>query len=442
MVAHEAGAANFRWHILGSALLVQVTISVVTQAFPALVPFAKGDLGLSTAEVGLFATILSFGTMLALLPAGWAVDVLGERRVLVVGGICTGLVAIAASMAPSFIILIPLLILVGVAAATPTPAGSTAIIGAFALRDRGFVMSIRQTGIPIGGALAALVLPPIALASSWRIALVAAAVVAVIGALIARVIVRGAPLTTNVRAREEGTSFWAVASREATYVGLAGMVLAAGQFVLVSYIALYLFEANAIPVGIGSLFLVAANLGGAGGRMAWGTISDRVFGGRRATPLIVASVCSAVCFAVLAGLPTTTPPALILVLVALLGATVIGWNGVYITLLSEIAMPHRRARTVAYGMTITQVGIFAGPFGFGLLVEATHSYRLAWAAVAASMMLAAALLYRVHEPRQGGSDGFGISIGIPSPGGLPPANRSTASALWRHASSGSDRSSE
>jgi len=88
----DAGAEH-RWRIFASALVIQVTISVVTQAFPALAPFAKSDLGLSTAGVGVFATILNLGTMLALLPAGWAVDVLGERRVLVVGGLVTGALA-------------------------------------------------------------------------------------------------------------------------------------------------------------------------------------------------------------------------------------------------------------------------------------------------------------------------------------------------------------
>jgi MFS family permease len=388
--------AQFRWRILSSALLVQVTISIVTQGFPALVPFAKVDLGLSTAEVGLFATILNLGTMIALLPAGWAVDVLGERRVLLFGGICTGLLAIAAAFAPQFLVLLPILILVGVAAATPTPAGSTAIISAFALRDRGFVISIRQTGIPIGGALAALLLPPIAVASGWRRALVVAAILAIIGAVIGRIMVRRAPRRTNARVGEGG-SLRAVANRDATYVGLAAIFLTLGQFVLVSYIALYLLNTFNIPVTVGSLFLVAANVGGAVGRLAWGGISDRMFGGRRKRPLIVVSSISAACFLLLAWLPLGTPEPLLLILVVLLGANIIGWNGVYITLLSEIAPPDKRGRTVAYGMMLSQVGIFGGPFAFGLLTEVSHSYRLAWTVVAASLMLAIVLLRPVRE---------------------------------------------
>jgi len=393
----DAGAEH-RWRIFASALVIQVTISVVTQAFPALAPFAKSDLGLSTAGVGVFATILNLGTMLALLPAGWAVDVLGERRVLVVGGLVTGALAGLVSLAPRFVIVVPLLILVGLAAATPTPAGSTAVITAFAPRDRGLVMSLRQTGIPIGGAVAALVLPPVAVVFGWRRALVVAAALAILGAVAGLLIVRGASRAPLVPVSIGEPGSWrSVATRNATYVGMASVFLALGQFVLASYIALYLLEVFGMPLTVGSLFLVAANLGGIVGRVAWGAVSDRLFGGRRKAPLIVVSLSAASGFGLLATLPASTPPGLMLALVVGLGTTVIGWNGIYITLLSEIASPAKRGRSVAYGMMLTQIGIFAGPVAFGTLVQLTTSYRLAWAAVAGSLVVAAALVRQVSE---------------------------------------------
>jgi MFS family permease len=396
-VSADSGS-DHRWLILSSALLVQITTSVVTQAFPALAPFAQSDLGLNTAEIGLFATILNLGTMIALLPAGWAVDVLGERRVLVVGGVVTGALTILASFAPNFAILLPMLIVVGIAAATPTPAGSTAIITAFARRDRGFVMSIRQTGIPVGGAVAALVLPLIAVVAGWRTALQVAAGAAVVGAVTAHIMIRRTPKRPSSAVRGQPRSLRSAATRDATLAGLAAVFLAVGQFVLASYIALYLFHIFHLSLTIGSLFLVAANVAGALGRIVWGIVSDRLFGGRRAATLIVVSLLSASGFALLAWIPATTPTSLLITLVLLLGGTVIGWNGVYITLLSELAPADKRGRTVAYGMTIAQVGIFAGPFAFGILVERAGSYRVAWVVVAAALVVPALILRKVREP--------------------------------------------
>ncbi|MFI5285012.1 MAG: MFS transporter [Candidatus Dormibacteria bacterium] len=390
-------AQQYRWRILGSALLIQVTISIVTQGFPALAPFAKGDLGLTRPEIGIFATILNLGTMLALLPAGWAVDVLGERRVLVAGGIAAGLVTAVTALAPSFAVFLPLLIIIGLAGATPTPAGSTAIISAFHLRDRAFVMSIRQAGVPLGGALAALILPPIAIAAGWRQALFVAAGLAILGALIGYALVRSAPSKPRGRIRRDRGSFKAVATHDATFIGLAAIFLTLGQFVLVSYIALYLFETWHMSLAEASWFLVAANAGGVAGRLFWGTISDRLFKGRRRGPLILVSLLGAAGFVILGWIPVSTPVILLLVIVFALGATIIGWNGVYITLLSEIAPPDKRGRSVAYGMAIAQVGIFGGPFAFGVLVDLSGSYRIAWTAVAITLLVAALLLRQIAE---------------------------------------------
>lgn len=390
-----------RWRILGAALLVQVAISVVIQGFPALVPFAKVDLHLTNAGAGVFATVLSVGTMVALLPAGWAVDAVGDRRVLVAGGLATAALAVAAAVTPTFALLIPVLIVLGFAGATPTPAGSTAIVSAFAAKDRGLVIGLRQTGIPLGGAIAALLLPAVAAARGWRDAIVVAGVLAGASAVTAWWLMRGPVAATSdrERARLDLAALRRAANHDATYTGIAGSFLTVGQFVLVSYIALYVIEVGHASFAVGSIFLVAANVGGVVGRLAWGGVSDRLFGGVRRTPLIIVSAAAALGFLLLALVPLTLPIPFLLLIVFALGATVIGWNGLYIALLSEIAEPHERGRSVAYGMTLTQVGIFVGPALFGVVVDSTHSFRAGWLLVAAAMVVATVLIAQIRERR-------------------------------------------
>jgi len=100
---------------------------------------------------------------------------------------------------------------------------------------------------------------------------------------------------------------------------------------------------------------------------------------------------------VLGWIPVSTPVILLILIVFALGATIIGWNGVFITLLSEIAPSDMRGRSVAYGMAFAQVGIFGGPFAFGVLVDFSGSYRIAWTAVAIAMLVAALLLRQIAE---------------------------------------------
>lgn len=391
---------NLRWRILSAALGVQIAISAITQAFPALVPFAKADLGLTRAQAGLFATVLSVGMFAALLPAGWAVDHFGERAVLLVGGVLTGVFALIATLGGSFLELVPLLVLVGIAASTPTPAGSTAIMAAFPVHGRGFVMSLRQTGIPIGGAIAAGLLPPIAARAGWRLAVVSAAVLALVAAAVAFLLLRGAAAADRPRSDEwPGRGMREVMTRDATLTGVAGIFLTIGQFALASYIALYLFETWHISAVAASGFLVAANLAGTLGRLSWGVISDRFFSGRRSAPLIVVAGVAAVGCLTLAWVPGGTPLWVVLLVVLAFGFAVVGWNGVWVALLSEIAPAGKRGRSVAYGMMLGQIGIVGGPFSFGLVVDRTGSYRIAWSGVAVCLLLAAALCGLVRERR-------------------------------------------
>jgi cyanate permease len=48
-------------------------------------------------------------------------------------------------------------------------------------------------------------------------------------------------------------------------------------------------------------------------------------------------------------------------------------------------------------MAIAQVGIFGGPFAFGVLVDLSGSYRMAWTAVAIALLVAAVLLRQIAE---------------------------------------------
>ena len=131
-LATPPAASSRRWWILAAAVVVQTTVSIIVQGYPAMVPFVKQDLHLTLAEVGVFASIPGLGMSCGVLAAGWAVDRFGDRRVLVYGGFATGLIALAALLSPSYEILLFGLLLVGVGAATPTPAGSTAVMLEFA----------------------------------------------------------------------------------------------------------------------------------------------------------------------------------------------------------------------------------------------------------------------------------------------------------------------
>jgi len=389
-----------RWWILAAALVVQITVSAVVQGFPALVPFVKSDLRLSVAQAGVFATMPALGTFISLLAVGWAVDRLGDRTVLVVGGLATGILTLAAAWPAGYLVLLLLLALVGIGSGAPTLAGSSAVMKEFPLRQRGVVMSIRQTGIPIGGALAAVLLPAIAVFAGWRAALVTVALVAILGGLACLAFYRRAGGQSELSPPEPGPRrvvpplTWNL-----VLASCSGILFIISQFCLVSFLVLYLHQTWGLAVVAASFLLAATQIAGAGGRIGWGWVSDRVFGGSRKRTLVVVSLFAAATELSLAWLPAHAPIWLVAVVALACSAGSLGWNGVYIILLAELARPGFEGRSIAFGMTLNQPGIVAGPWLFGMLVDVTGSYRLGWTAVAAGLLLGALAISQVREPQ-------------------------------------------
>jgi len=70
-------------------------------------------------------------------------------------------------------------------------------------------------------------------------------------------------------------------------------------------------------------------------------------------------------------------------------AGAIGWNGIWTSMLSEQAPPGSEGTSVGLGLTLIQPGQLAGPYVFGLILDATGSFRLAWFMLTAILALAA-----------------------------------------------------
>ena len=146
------------WRILTVALTAQLGISVIDQGIPTLTGFIKADLGLSATTAGLVVSSFAFGKIFAAYAAGRAADRIGERRVLVGGGLATAALVAVAALSP-LPALLTLLVVAGAFGASSTPAGGRLVLLAFPRNRHGLALGIRQTGIPLGGLVAAGLLP-------------------------------------------------------------------------------------------------------------------------------------------------------------------------------------------------------------------------------------------------------------------------------------------
>ncbi len=390
-----ARRASPRWTVLAVALAVQTAISIVAAALAVLLPFVKDEFRLTYAEAGVVVNFSFVGGFLTIALAGLVVDALGDRFVLVLGGLLAGAAAIAAAVSPNFWVLLLVLVVMGVGVATPTPAGSVAVRRAFPLRVRGMVMSIRQTGIPFGSFFAALSLPSIAIGRGWRPAMVVAGLISIVVALIALALYRSAGAVERVEGSKRGLV--SVFNRDSAIASAGGVFLVAAQMSLLTYLVSYLVHDRRLSLTTAAAFLAIAQLGGAGARVLWGVVSDRLLGGSRRTTLLLAAATGAVGSLLLAALPAGAPFAVLLPAILVAAAGAVGWNGVQISYLSELAQPGTEGRNVGIGLMIQQPGILAGPFVFGLVADLTGSFRLAWVLLAAFLATAMVIVSASRE---------------------------------------------
>ena len=386
-----------RWAILALIMAAQTMANVGPLG---IAPLIREDLGLSMAQAGSFISAYYIGPSLISLPAGWMADRWGVRTSMAGGQaiIATGLVAVAGSHA--FTPLVILMIIAGAGYGILNPTTTKAGISWFPRRQRGTVTGLKQVGLPLGGALGALLMPPLALRVGWRGAVVLAASIVALLAVITWLLYREPPEPEQGAGSPQPVALRRVlASRDLWLVSIATFTFAGMQTVWMGFLVLYLAEVVKIPLIAASRFLVMAQVTGVFGRVAFGVLSDRVFGGRRRIVLVIAGLGSAACSLAMAGTGPGTSWWLLAALALAFGFVGIGWNGVQHTLLAEIVGIRAAGTAVGLGLAISSFGVTLCPPLFGLAVERLGSFAVPWVGLGLAMVATLCLLIPVREGR-------------------------------------------
>jgi MFS family permease len=362
-----------------------------------LAPLLLQDLHLSRSQVGLFLPAIYLGGVLMSLPAGWLTDRVGARITLAAGQCLTGTMIALAAWAGSLPLMLALLFLAGLGWAVVNPATGRAILDRFPAQERGLAMGVKQTGLTLGGVAGALTLPALALVQGWRVALTVAAAASLVAG--ATVLVWLRPGGAHRAAAGEGRPRLAemgpfLAHRPFLVLLGCGLALAVAQSSVLAYMALYARETLGMGVVAAGGLLALAQAGGTGGRLGWGIVSDRLFGGRRRPGIIINAGIGGTIYLVFAsGLPLPGPAAAVLAVVAGIGA--FGWVGLYFALAAEVGGSRFAGLLTGVAGACAWSGVLVGPPLFGLLLQATGSYRWSWLALALTVFAAGFALSRI-----------------------------------------------
>jgi MFS transporter, ACS family, hexuronate transporter len=386
-----------RFGILGLILAAQTATCVGPLGIPAIATLIRTDLGLTLTQAGSFLSAYYIGPIVMSVPAGTMADHWGIKRTMVLGQFVIAGGLLAASAAGSYATLIVLMMAAGFGYGMLNPTSTKAVMAWFPPDRRATVIGLKQVGLPFGGALGAALMPVMALALGWRLAIAGSALLALATALGSMLVYRDPPVVARSLPGVRSAVRAVLLTRDPWLVALATLIFAAVQTVFMAFFVLYLNDVVAVPVPVAGRYLALAQVGGMVGRIAFGLLSDRTLGGRRRPPLAVAGIGSAVCAVAVAAVGPTTPALALAAIALVFGFCGIGWNGVHHTLMAELAGPRSAGTAVGLGLAVSSVGVTLGPPLFGWCVERVGGYRGPWIGLAAAMLIALALLIPVRE---------------------------------------------
>jgi MFS family permease len=382
----------YRWLVLAAATLAQATASFALLGLAALAGFLQRDFQLSAAETGLLITASYAAPLFSLLFVGDLLDRKSERLIIGIGAVILFAAFALAATSASYAVLLWWLFVAGLGYSATQPGGSKSVSAWFRGDRLGLAMGIRQAGLPLGGAVAAAILPAVAAAWSWRAAFVAGAIAALAGGLAFALIYRPPPGETEAAGKRAPLSFAAVAAllREPWMRNamIAGLALVSAQYGILTWLMLYLRDHAHIALTRGAFFLSLAQAAGVLGRVGLAAASDRTPGLRfRLLTLSMIAVAGGVLL--LMFVPPQAPE--LALLAAWLGFFGLGWYGPWVAYLAETAPADKVGLTLGAAMALNQLGIVAAPPLLGLVHDLTGGYAALWACVVAALALAYAV---------------------------------------------------
>ena len=397
----RAGLHNFRWVILGLISVSHIIGATAQYGINTLAPFYKDELGLSRAQVGLFFSAFYLAMAGFSFGAGRRADRLGVRKTTFQGHLSLGLCTIAAALAPSFAWAFASFFLAGLGYSFLNPASSKGVMAWFHRDERATAMGTKQTGVPAGGVVTAVLAPQLVLLMGWRGALAVLGLINFLFGFLFSFYWRdppgnGAAVSEDVRVQETQTlnmwSFLPISCGTAIYL--------VGQMTLITYIPLYLKDAMGFSAYWASQALALTQAGAMVGRVGWGVASDRLFGGRRKIVLILIGLLSAILIMALGFMRSQSPLYLLLPILFLAGVCLVGYQGVSYALIGELAGKAKTGSALGMMITINAACATLGTPLFGYIVDQTGSYSIAWMLLAGALGVGVlGLATLLEEPR-------------------------------------------
>jgi nitrate/nitrite transporter NarK len=181
-----------------------------------------------------------------------------------------------------------------------------------------------------------------------------------------------------------------VRDRSLMQLALTSFIYGGVQITLVAYLVSFLTDSFALSLVLAGMVMAASQLASVAGRIVWGVVADR-FLTRRATLGMLGVGMGLTSLLALAAGPDW-PLGLLFAFAMALGATAVGWNGVFLAELSRLAPKDRIGEATGGCSFFTFLGVVVTPPLFHLILSLTSSYGTAYALFGVPALVVGAML--------------------------------------------------
>ncbi len=412
-------ASRVRWWIVWTLFFSTVTNYISRQTFSVLSPAIVAEFHFTHTDLAKILSAFQLSYAVTWLIGGILLDLIGTRLGLALAVCFWSIVNILTGLANSLFGFASFRFLLGIGEGFNWPGASKVVAEWFPAKERSLAVAIFDSGSSVGGAIAALTLPLIALAFGWRAAFVASGLLGFVWLMVWLRVYH--PLDRHPRVAPEETALihagqdlpsassgagarrWLdlVGNRNVWAIVLGRALTDPIWWFYVFWLPQYLSDARGFSLQRIAFFawtpFVAADIGNFTG----GFVSGYCV--RRGIPVVKARtwVCVFSCLPILAGIPAagvhSAYLALGLICIALWGYA--SWSTMGLTLPSDL-FPHDVVATVT-GLSGLAAGLAGAGFTYavGVLVD-RFSYRPAFLAAGLLPVVATIfLLLLVHAPK-------------------------------------------
>ena len=343
-------------------------------------PQAARDIGVAPEAIGVYASLTYIGAMLGSLVAGGFVLRYGAIRFSQAAmAVCA--IGLLFCVGAHWLWFLFSALVFGFGYGPTTPASSHILSRHTPPRYLSLVFSIKQTGVPLGGVFAGLVVPALLVYFSWQNVTIIVATAVLVGAVClqawrTRFDVELKPRQPVVRGNVLGPLRIVFSRPSLRFLAIGTFFFSATQqcyiYFLVTYLELEIgWTTQQAGLGLSVLGMTAVF-----GRIVWGAIADASGQSRRVLGTI--SLGMAVTTAITAGISSDWPAWAIFAICAAFGATGAAWNGVYLAEITRQVAPEEVGQATGGGLFVTFAGVVVTPPLFGLAIDLSGGFSMGY----------------------------------------------------------------